>query len=103
MKTHVTTNENGVIISIHGRLDGLTMAQFETEIEPYLGKGSQVLTLDLSDMTYISSGGLRVIMNAAMKLRERGRQLRAVNPQPNVYSVLMLTGFQNLLTISESM
>ena len=100
MNINVTNEENGVTLAIEGRLDALTMEQFGQTVEPYLTGECKDLTMDFQGVEYISSGGLRIIMNAVRKLQQSGGKLQIVKAQPNVYSLLELTGFNNFISIT---
>ncbi len=103
MQITTTTEESGIRLSPSGRLDAMSMKQFEDCVEPYLAEGTNPVTLDFSELSYISSCGLRIIMNAVKKLNLQGRKLTIRNAQPNVYEIFVLTGFQNFIDISQKM
>jgi len=52
--------------------------------------------VDLAQVTYLSSGGLRVLLVIAKELRERGGQVVLCCAQPNVARVLRITGFSEI-------
>jgi anti-anti-sigma factor len=64
--------ENGILnIAIKGRLDAATAPVAEGEINKMLEGEENRLLFDLSDLEYLSSGGLRVILSAAKEIRRR--------------------------------
>ncbi len=101
MQINVSTDESGSVISIKGRLDALSVVEFEQTIKSYVEEGSSSLTLDFAEVVYISSSGLRVIMNAVKLLEKQKRCLIIRNAQPNVYSIFVLTGFDKFIEISQ--
>jgi anti-anti-sigma factor len=55
--------------------------------------------LDLAEVSYMSSAGLRVLLQAAKVLQKRGERLRLVNVPPQIYNVLNLAGFTSFIDI----
>ena len=84
-------------LALSGRLDTLTAPQLETVIKNELD-GAKDLVLDLKDLIYVSSAGLRVFLNAQKSMMEKGEMcLRHVNEE--IMEVLDMTGFTQILTI----
>ena len=68
MTTDITKTDNTVVITVSGRLDTTTSADFEKRLTPLFT--SQEVILDCREMEYISSAGLRVILAAQKKLQK---------------------------------
>ena len=79
------------------RIDTYKTPQFAAEMEKAL-QDAQELTLDFSDLTYISSSGLRVVLLAVKTLAPQGT-VRIVNVIENVYDVLEATGFTGICDV----
>lgn len=92
------TNEGGrKVLYVSGRLDTKTAPDLEARIKSGdLGEGG--LTLDLSELEYVSSAGLRVIL-ATHKMMANHGGLVVRNPQDTVMEVLDATGFTDILDI----
>ncbi|MGC8718455.1 MAG: STAS domain-containing protein [Thermodesulforhabdaceae bacterium] len=91
-----------VIISFSGRLDAMTAADCEKAVDEVLATGVKLILLDLGDVDYVSSAGLRVILKAAKALYGTGR-LALARPQEGVREVLEMTGFGEIMPIHDSM
>lgn len=90
-------DENTLEISIEGRLDTMTAPELENFLKKELGERKS-LTLDLQDLEYISSAGLRVILAAQKVMNRQGSMvLRSVREE--VMDVFEITGFTDILTI----
>lgn len=90
--------ENDVLtVFIDGRLDTNTAPELENFIENSLENISE-LTFDLTDMSYTSSAGLRVFLKAQKQMNKQGK-MKLINVQDEVYDVLEVTGFTEILTI----
>ena len=107
MATRITRNGDEVIISFAGRLDTGTSAEVGAEINNALSRLTEAdgetpftqVTMDASQMEYISSSGLRILLS----LSKRYKGFRVIDVQPQVYDVLDTTGFTKILTVERSM
>lgn len=96
----ITKNtENEVLtLALEGRLDTNTAPDLEKEIAADLTAGIQTLVLDLKNLEYISSAGLRVLLAAQKKMNKQGNMtVKHVNEM--IMDVLQVTGFVDILTI----
>ena len=93
----IEKNVNGTELNIKviGRLDTTTAPVLEQTICKETD-GTQHLILDLKDMPYISSAGLRVLLTARKSIQG---DLILNNVTPSVQDVLEITGFVDILTI----
>ena len=87
---------NRLTVFIEGKLDAENSQQFEAELGDITGV--EDLIFDLKDMKYVSSAGLRVILNAQKVMDEQGNMtVRNVNDE--VMNILHETGFDKILDI----
>lgn len=84
-------------ISISGRIDTNNAAQMEQELLAQIGGSTEPVILDAEQLQYISSAGLRVLL----RLRKDHPGLRIVNVRPEVYEVLEMTGFTEILQVEK--
>lgn len=93
----VKKQEDGkLILALEGRLDTVTAPKLEEEINaisPHLNE----LVLDLADIDYVSSAGLRVILAAQKKMTTQG-SMAVANVCETVREVFDMTGFSTILT-----
>ncbi len=94
-----TLNKEGtkLTVAVSGRLDTLTSPDLEKQVEPAL-EGITELILDLKDLEYISSAGLRVLLGMAQTMEKQG-DMKVTNPNEAVMDVFSVTGFDDILTI----
>ena len=95
----ITTTRNGsaLTLQLEGRLDTTTSPQLEAELSASLD-GVKQLTLDLQQLAYLSSAGLRVILGAKKRMNKQGQMVvRHVNE--TIMEVFEVTGFVDILTI----
>lgn len=74
-------------ITVVGRLDTTTSPQFDDAIAPALSSDARVTVLDLADLSYISSAGIRSVFKARKMMESKGGSLLLVNVQPQVQKV----------------
>jgi len=98
-----TANHEGkTILSVNGRIDTSTAPDLELAISKEIGNGNRVILLDFSRVSYISSGGLRVLLATARKLKNPGDKFGLCCLQPEVLKVLRLAGFTSIFSIYPS-
>ena len=88
---------NKLTVAISGRLDTLSSPDFEKEMTPAI-EGVEELVIDLKDLDYISSAGLRVLLGLAQTMEDQGKMV-VTNPNDAVMDVCSVTGFDDILTI----
>ena len=90
---------DNLTIEIIGRLDAATAPQLEKELNNSL-TGIKVLTLDFSQLEYVASAGLRVLLVAQKRMNKQG-SMAIKNVTEEVKEVLDMTGFINFLHIED--
>lgn len=74
-------------VALNGALNTETAPAFEHRLQDVLAGGEQLVVLDMRDLDYISSAGLRVIFKAAKQAAGEGRRLAAANRKPHIDKV----------------
>ncbi|MBO6039967.1 MAG: anti-sigma factor antagonist [Oscillospiraceae bacterium] len=86
-------------IELKGRIDSNNAAQVEKSIlEQLNGKDGEPAVLDAAALEYLSSAGLRVIL----RLKKNHRDLRIVNVNSEVYEILDMTGFTEMMPVEKA-
>ncbi len=85
--------EDWLVLKTAGRLDTATAPELENRLEAV----NEKTVLDFSELEYISSAGLRVLLKTQKRLGAEGFKLRSVGEV--VQEVLDITGFTDILTI----
>jgi len=90
---------DALTLVLEGRLDTTTAPQLEAELKGQLG-GITALTLDMQNLAYLSSAGLRVILAAQKQMNKQGSMvIRHVNE--TIMEIFEVTGFTDILTIEK--
>lgn len=86
-------------ISLNGNINSVNAAEVEASIQKLMeGETFDELILDAENLLYISSAGLRVIL----RLIKTGRKPRMVNVSSEVYEVLEVTGFSEIMPVEKA-
>ena len=97
MTMEIRKNADETVIGVVGRLDTTTAPALEKAINGDIGD-TKNLVLDLKEMQYISSAGLRVLLSAQKKMQKIG-SMKVVNVCEAVMEVFEMTGFADILVI----
>ena len=92
-----TLEQNTLTIALEGRLDTTTAPQLEAELQKTLPDVT-ALTLDLEQLEYISSAGLRVLLSAQKKMNAQGG-MKVIHVGETIMEIFEVTGFSDILTI----
>lgn len=96
MNITVEKNENKLEMAVSGRVDTATAPEFEKKIMDNID-GIAELILDLKDLSYTSSAGLRVILKAQKQMNKQG-EMKIRNVSDEVMDIFDVTGFSDILT-----
>lgn len=95
-----TENEK-MHISLTGRLDTVTAPGFEKELEQLLPEIKE-LTLDFAELEYISSAGLRTVLNAVQYMEKHAYpKVKIRHANYNILETFEITGFSEMLDIEK--
>ena len=97
MTIEIKKNAEATIIEVAGRLDTMTASSLDKAINEDIGEVKN-LVLDLKNLEYISSAGLRVLLGAQKKMQKIG-SMKVTNVCEAVMEVLEMTGFADILVI----
>ena len=90
-------DDKTLYLTLAGHLDTLSAPQLEAELKSSLD-GADSLVLDLADLDYISSAGLRVLLSAHKRMSGKGG-MKVRNVNEVVQEVFSVTGFNDILDI----
>ena len=90
------------VIKVSGRLNAASAGEFDRECGPWIDEQGTYLVLDLEELDYISSAGLRCILTVAKRLKANGGKLAMCGLQGMVEEVVNLSGFAAYIPIFPS-
>ena len=97
MTIEIKKNAEETIIELVGRLDTITAPALDKTINEDIA-GTKNLVLDVKELEYISSAGLRVLLGAQKKMQKIG-SMKVINVREEVMEVFEMTGFADILVI----
>jgi anti-anti-sigma factor len=99
MEIEPATVRGVAVFRIHGRLDAASSPGLEAALLPSVGPDSNRIVLDLRDVEFVSSGGLRVILQLCRELRSHSGILGVFGAAPSVQNVFRITGIARILRL----
>ncbi len=91
--------DNGVLtLGVSGRIDSVNASAFEAEVEAARATAHTSIVVDVEDMAYTSSAGLRVFL----RLRKNEPTLKIINASAEVYDIFEMTGFTEMIPIEKA-
>ena len=99
MKIDATKEGNAVVLSLTGRLDAVASSQFETSLSDWISKGDNNFLLNFTGLEYISSAGLRSILAASKKLKDRDGKIFLAGLRGPVEEVFKISGFMSIFKV----
>ena len=102
-KTHHAKNEDGSVhVTLIGSLDTEAAERFEEEMDMHLTPDVTFLLIDMENLCYLASAGLRVLLGSAKKAKNMDVEIVICNLQPLVYSVFDAAGFTHIFNVFTS-
>ena len=99
MKIDLKKEDKKLTIKLGGKLDTNTSPELDSKMNEL--EGMEEVIIDMKELDYISSAGLRVLLAIKNMLEEKGRQLEIHNVNEVITEVFNVTGFSDILDIEE--
>jgi len=90
------------VVRMSGRLDGDTSASADTWLRALLARGASSFVLDLTDVAFISSSGLRVVLGAVKICSAQGGEVRVAGMSAQVRRVFEIAGFLRFMKTDDT-
>ena len=97
MEINVQQLAQTTVVSVAGSVDALTVDQLTGALTGQIGSGHRQLVIDLSQVDFMSSAGLRAVLAALKESRLHGGDLRLAGARPGVERTLKMSGVMNIL------
>ena len=99
MEIKTERDGDNLTVALVGKLDAVTAIELDKLMAQQLD-GVKNLTIDLKDLSYIASAGLRILLKTQKRMNNQGFMF-VKNIQREVRTVMDMTGFSRLLTLEE--
>lgn len=97
MEATISHGEN-MVVKVKGRLDTVTSVELDAKLKAESVTEGKVI-LDFSDVEYVSSAGLRLLLSLKNDLNEKSKELEVHNINAVVREIFTVTGFINVLNV----
>ncbi|GEO82303.1 STAS domain-containing protein [Pararhodospirillum oryzae] len=102
MKVTATQEGSVTIVAIEGKIDTDTCDDVEAALLAHINKGAKRLVIDLADVTYVSSAGLRAVLIVGKKIKSLQGKMAFCTLRPVIWDVFEASGFTSILTVCET-
>ena len=101
MDLYITCRGEGplTVVAVAGEIDAHTAEQLRAQLHAVFTAGCHRLIVDLSEVTFMDSTGLGVLIGALKRVREHDGSLHVVCPRPAVLKVLQITGLLGIIPV----
>jgi len=96
MKTTIQEQNGNMVAILEGSLDTSTAAETEKAMNPLNDVEGKDIIIDCTDLTYISSAGLRIFLGILQNTQEKGRHVYIKGINDKVRAIFTITGFSNI-------
>jgi len=98
-----STQDNGIaIIHLSGRFDSTVTDRFKEFFQQLCEKGLDKFVIDMTDVSYIDSGGLGSIVTSLRKIRLAKGDIKVASLSDKVRSIFQLTRFHRIIEIFDN-
>ena len=99
MEVNIEKQNEVVTVFLKGRLDTLASQEVSQKLEGLAENASGTIIMDCTEMSYISSSGVRIFLALRKAASEKGGKVIVRNISNDIRNVFMMTGFLNLFQI----
>jgi anti-sigma B factor antagonist len=99
MEVQITKHDSVTTARFIGRLDTPAPLEIAKDVETLVEAADGTVVLDCSEMTYISSSGLRIFLTLRKASSAKGGKIIVRNINNDIRQVFIMTGFLNLFVI----
>ena len=102
MNVNVERQGDTLIAKTDGRVDGANAREFQTALEAAIDASERAVILDMEELSYISSAGLRVILLTAKALQTQKAKFAVCSLSEPIREVFQISGFDRIISIHAS-
>jgi anti-sigma B factor antagonist len=99
MKTEISYYNGVAVVSVSETVDALTAPALTRTLSEQIGAGHSNLVVDLTQVEFMSSAGLRTLLGGVKESRSNGGDLRIASAKPGVDKVLKMSGFHSVAKV----
>lgn len=96
MKTTIQEIEGRIIATLSGELDTAAAMEVEKSLQPLYESDGRDIIIDCTELEYIASSGLRIMLSILKQAKAHGSRLILRNVNEDIQAVFRMTGFNNI-------
>jgi len=94
--------KKATVVSVKGKVDTITAPEFGQYLSDQIDKNQNTLVVNMTELYYMTSAGLREILGAAKKLREKHEDILLTGLQEHIMEVFKISGFSSIFKIFDT-
>lgn len=102
MDTEVQHEDSSTVVTVRGTVDALTAPKLANVLADQVADGHVNLVVNLMQVEFMSSAGLRTLLGAVKESRSHGGDLRIASTNPGIDKVLKMSGFHTIAKVFAS-
>ncbi len=102
LRVHVEHEDQVPVMAVEGRVDASSAPILERKILEVFEEQPDILIVDLENVTYLSSGGMRIFLSMTKKMKASGGHLYFCNAKDEVMEIIKMGGFERILSFFPS-
>jgi anti-anti-sigma factor len=99
LELHIARRDGDALVTVRGEVDIHTCGEVEKALTDLATDGVTKITLDLGQVSFIDSSGLRALVVGHKALQDKGGTLVVANPSPTTARLLEVTGLDSLFDV----
>jgi len=100
---NIKANDNEtMVIAAKGEIDIYSAPSFKDKLYSWLDDGHKNIVLDFSDLEYIDSMGLGILVGALKRIKERDGKIVVKNPRSTIRKLFKITGLDKVFIMEEA-
>ncbi len=103
MTVMVETLKRVAVVTVKGRVDSSNASDLDAKLQGLLDEGNANIILDMSEVEYMSSAGLRAVVSALRESKKKRGDVRLATPSARVAEVFELAGLQPLFVTYDNL
>ena len=99
--TSTAEEKQQILVTIVGRLDTVASQECAEQWQQIMSFANGTVILDITNLEYIASSGLRLLLTLRREVQQQGGELQLKNINSKVMQILKMTGCQDMFTYAE--
>ena len=103
MRINTKSKDNGIVLSLDGKVIGDSVSQLKQTVDESIGSGIDWLIIDLAEVPLMDSSALGTVIAAFLRLQEKNGKLVLLKAQKSILDVLAITKLDSLFEVYDDM